>query len=153
MSDLEALLDKAKQLKRVDEASMTSLTQITTSLNKALDATKERVALIDYIPSLKKRFDTNCFDDTTEDQLCDMVWAYQSLDNYRHSPDSDDECKLPTLCKVLHVLERKVQEGKDQEFAECWTKADLDRYWKQQVSGQSPQGWSNDTQQRLSSQY
>jgi hypothetical protein len=134
VSEIEALLDKAKQLKRIDEASMNCLTAITTSLDKALDDAKERVALIDYIPSLKKHFSTNCFDDTTEDQLCDMVWAYQSLDNYRASADSDDEC-LPSLCKMLHVLERKAQESDDRDFAERWTKADFDRFWRQQVSG------------------
>lgn len=137
MSEIEALLDKAKQLKRIDEASLNCLNAIITSLDKALDDAKERVALIDYIPSLKKHFSINCFDDTTEDQLCDMVWAYQSLDNYRASADSDDEC-LPSLCKVLHVLERKAQEADDPAFAERWTKADLDRFWRQQVSEDFP---------------
>jgi hypothetical protein len=70
LSRLQALVEKAKSIERIDEESVVA---ITTSLEKAIDIAKERAAYFEYIPSLKEHYSTNCFDSTTEGQMCDLV--------------------------------------------------------------------------------
>jgi hypothetical protein len=128
------LLERARQIDSVDDEILGKSTDLFKKCNTVLEAAEARIRLLNAIPAFCDAYPGICFQGISEGQLCDLVWAYLSLDKQHLAAHGTSDDREPTFYRVLRWLDKAVRSGDEVEMAKRWSEELFDRFWDAMVS-------------------